>query len=69
VTIFLREAAVLPSASALHRPGVDSIPFIDEPTAFAHGGSVQQTFIRHAAHDEQTLIRYATASRRRPLHR
>ncbi|HUG99664.1 MAG TPA: hypothetical protein VMQ83_10875 [Gammaproteobacteria bacterium] len=57
MTIFLRDAAVLPSASTPHRPGVDSIPFIDEPTDFAHCGSVQQTFIRHAAHDEQTLTR------------
>jgi len=55
-TIFLRAATVPPPASTPHRPGVDSIPFINEPTDFAHGGSVQQTFIRHAAHDEQTLI-------------
>jgi hypothetical protein len=40
------------------RTGTDSIPSIKKDTALDNGGSVQQTFIRHAAHDEQTLIRY-----------
>jgi hypothetical protein len=35
----------------------DSIPRKEVRSAFADGGSVQQTFVRHAAHDEQTLNR------------
>jgi len=37
----------------------DSIPKEQERAGFADGGSVQQTFLRHAAHDVETLIRYA----------
>ena len=51
-------AAVSARVSRPLRPTLtDSIPSIKEGTALDNGGSVQQTFIRHAAHDEQTLIR------------
>jgi hypothetical protein len=56
-TIEPRTAVTGCAAQPLHRTRADSIPSIKKHTALDNGGSVQQTFIRHAAHDEQTLIR------------
>jgi hypothetical protein len=56
-TIQPHAAIVACAAQPLRRTLTDSIPSIKKHTALDNGGSVQQTFIRHAAHDEQTLIR------------
>jgi hypothetical protein len=57
-TIQPRTAGHACAAPPLRRTRNDSIPSIKNSTALDNGGSVQQAFIRHAAHDEQTLIRY-----------
>jgi hypothetical protein len=57
-TIEPRTVVLTCAAPPLRRTLTDSIPSIKKGTALDNGGSVQQAFIRHAAHDEQTLIRY-----------
>jgi hypothetical protein len=56
-TIQPHAAIVACAARPLRRNRTDSIPSIKKGTALDNGDSVQQAFIRHAAHDEQALIR------------
>lgn len=61
-TIQPRTAVTACAAQLLRRTRADSTPSIKKGTALDNGGPGQQAFIRHALHDEQTLIRYATSS-------